>query len=263
MNSDANLSFVIWFCVIVFVVVRRIRKPKRVFITDYQRGIRYVRGSFANLLGPGSYLASGSKEHIDTVDMRPQPIILERTFYRDSWQNDAFVTIGAELQVSDARLPATMLKDQVNDSLPLVRDALRSVVTRGVAGEGPRNCEGHRGAQGNLLGAQLQPGADLILLCCTRASLNDTLPKQLMGKKDELKTKRIHSLPRQVRRLSSAGAGFGVHRTRVVGHQTWTARIEGAPVLPSITLTFRTASILRLAKSLPTWSRTWSRRSCM
>src|ERR1017187_3182404 len=42
-------------------------------------------------------------------------------------------------------------------------------------------------------------------------------------------------------------------------HQTCTARIEGPPVLPSMTLTFRTASTLRLAKSVPAWSRS----SCM
>ena len=35
-------------------------------------------------------------------------------------------------------------------------------------------------------------------------------------------------------------------------YQTCTARIDGAPVLPSMTLTFRTASIFLLAKSLPT-----------
>src|ERR1039458_8344961 len=34
-------------------------------------------------------------------------------------------------------------------------------------------------------------------------------------------------------------------------YQVWTAMMDGAPVLPSITLTFRTAPTLRLAKSLP------------
>jgi len=37
-----------------------------------------------------------------------------------------------------------------------------------------------------------------------------------------------------------------------VAYQTCTARIEGAPVFPSMTLTFKTASIFRFEKSFPT-----------
>lgn len=41
-------------------------------------------------------------------------------------------------------------------------------------------------------------------------------------------------------------------------YQVCTAKIEGAPVFPSITLTFMTASILRFEKPLPAWSRSSS-----
>ena len=37
-----------------------------------------------------------------------------------------------------------------------------------------------------------------------------------------------------------------------VDYQACTARIEGAPVLPSITFIFKTASIFRFEKSFPT-----------
>ncbi len=38
-------------------------------------------------------------------------------------------------------------------------------------------------------------------------------------------------------------------------YQVSTARIEGAPVLPSMTLSFRTTSIFRLEKFFPIWRR--------
>jgi hypothetical protein len=39
-----------------------------------------------------------------------------------------------------------------------------------------------------------------------------------------------------------------------MAHWAWTARIEGAPVFPSMTLTFKSASMSKFEKSLPTLS---------
>lgn len=104
---------------------------------DYQRGLRFVHGAYTNMLGPGTYAIAATKEHIEIVDMRPQPVILERTFYRDAWNNPALISVGADLLVSDPHLATTTLKDQINDSLPIARDAVRSTLSRGIASEDP------------------------------------------------------------------------------------------------------------------------------
>ena len=118
------------------VAIIRLRKVKRVFLPDYKRGLRFVNGVFVNELGPGTYGVSGTKEHIEAVDMRPQPVILDRTFYRDAWNNTAVISVGADLLVSDPRRATSALKDQVKDSLPIARNALRSALSRSTANEG-------------------------------------------------------------------------------------------------------------------------------
>jgi hypothetical protein len=137
MNTDNIWSVLILVTVALYVVARRLGKRQLVFIPDYKCGVRFVEGSFTNVLGPGNYQPFVRKEHIEIVDMRPQPILLERITYRDAWQNESFVSIGAEILVCDARLAATMLKNQIDDSLPIVRDTLRSVVSRGIADGNP------------------------------------------------------------------------------------------------------------------------------
>jgi regulator of protease activity HflC (stomatin/prohibitin superfamily) len=134
MDIDTVLFLLILAMVPLLAVAR---KAKRIFVTDYQRGVRFVKGSFSNVLGPGSYQPLTSREQIEVVDMRPQPIFLEKISYRDACQNDSFLSIGAEMLVCDPHLAVTTLKKQIDDSLPIVRDALRSVVSRGIADGSP------------------------------------------------------------------------------------------------------------------------------
>ena len=48
----------------------RMRRTKRVFVTDYQRGLRYRAGSFSNELAPGAYRIYTPNEQLVVVDMR-------------------------------------------------------------------------------------------------------------------------------------------------------------------------------------------------
>jgi hypothetical protein len=134
MNQDTIWSLLLITSVIIYGSVKRLRKTKRIFIPDYERGLRFVKGSFVSVLGPGSYHPFSLKEQIEVIDMRPQPIFLERISYRDALQAESWMSIGAELFVRDAHLAATMLKNRVNDSLGVIRDTVRSVVS-GVIGE--------------------------------------------------------------------------------------------------------------------------------
>jgi SPFH domain / Band 7 family len=121
----------------VLIAILRLRKVQTVFVPDYQRGLRFVKGAYVDEVGPGSYRIAGTNQHIEVVDMRPQSVILDRTFYRDAWNNTALISVSADLLVADARRATTALKDQINDSMPLARNALRTALSRSTASEDP------------------------------------------------------------------------------------------------------------------------------
>jgi len=119
----------------------RLRKTKRVFITDYQRGVRYKAGVFAGELGPGSYDVYNPTEQVLIVDMRPQPFVIERLLYRDPLQAASVISIGGQLKVSDSHTASSALKDQINESIAIVRDALRETVSKTISGIEPETRE--------------------------------------------------------------------------------------------------------------------------
>jgi regulator of protease activity HflC (stomatin/prohibitin superfamily) len=135
--SDISATILVTLVVLVLAFLWNMRKIKRVYITDYMRGVRYVKGSFRDVLGPGSYQPFTRRVTIERVDMRPVPFVLERIFYRDALQSDAVVSVGAQLLVSDPHVASTMSEDKVGDSIPIVRDTLRSVLSRGITDESP------------------------------------------------------------------------------------------------------------------------------
>jgi hypothetical protein len=106
---------------------------KRILITDYRRGVHFVKGSFKSVLGPGSYRYDPRNEQLTIVDMRPQPILIERLAFQDALRQEAVISVGTELLVRDPRLAATALRDQVKDSYVIVRDTLRTVVAKQMA----------------------------------------------------------------------------------------------------------------------------------
>lgn len=133
--DDLSAFVLFWLVVLVFAFLLYMRKIKRVYITDYLSGVRFVKGSFRDVLGPGGYQAFTRRVHVEIVDMRPVPFLLERIFYRDALQGESVVSMGAEMLVCDPHLASTLLKDRVADSIPIVRDALRAVLSRGITDE--------------------------------------------------------------------------------------------------------------------------------
>jgi hypothetical protein len=131
--SDALNVVFFPFAVLAILFIYYMRRFPRVYITDYMRGIRFVKGVFRDVLGPGAYQSFSRRVHIDVVDMRPVPVILDRVLYRDALQSDSVVSVGVELLVEDPYVAATSTKNRVGDSLPIVRDTLRSVLSRGIA----------------------------------------------------------------------------------------------------------------------------------
>jgi regulator of protease activity HflC (stomatin/prohibitin superfamily) len=132
------MTDLVFFAVVVVVVVAlRMRNKRRVYVTEYQRGLRFVNGAFKEALGPGSYRPLFSGQNIELVDMRPQPVLLEVFPYRDALQHDSYVSLGLELLVDDPYLATKMLKDQVSDSLSVTRDKIRAVMSHTVCDGGP------------------------------------------------------------------------------------------------------------------------------
>jgi len=116
----------VFFAGLLAVLIVRLTPVRRVvFVTDYQSGVRFVKGSFSEILGPGAYPYAKSREEIAVVDMRPLPFLVERFFYQDGLQSPSVISIGAELVVADPYLATTKVKDRVNDSVAMVHDTLR------------------------------------------------------------------------------------------------------------------------------------------
>jgi flagellar basal body-associated protein FliL len=119
--------------VVFFATARLNRGKKSILIPDYRRGVLFVDGIFVKVLEPGSHRVSGSKEQITIVDMRPQPILLERVFFQDAIKNQGVVSVAVDLLVQDPHLAATMARDQVKDGLAILRDQLRTVLSQQIA----------------------------------------------------------------------------------------------------------------------------------
>ena len=111
----------------------RLRHTKRVFIPDYQRGVRFKNGIFVDVLGPGSFDSYTPTEQIVIVDMRPQPLVVERLLYKDALRMPSVISLGAELTVSDPYQACTVFKDQINESITVVREAARTIVSKSIA----------------------------------------------------------------------------------------------------------------------------------
>lgn len=126
MDEQALWTGIFFIGLFSILILRFIPRRTRIFITDYQQGVRFVRGSFAGLRGPGSYMAGRGDDQITVVDMRPLPFLIERLFFQDGMQNPAVISIGAELVVQDPYAAVTLVKDRVNDSIAIVRDTLRT-----------------------------------------------------------------------------------------------------------------------------------------
>jgi uncharacterized membrane protein YqiK len=117
---------------LIFLVRARFARDVRVFLTDFQRGIRYENGQFAGVLEPGSHVAAPPVVQIVSVDLRPHLFVIERLFFQDALGAQSVISISGSLTVSDPYLSVTATRDAVKDSIVLVREALRATASKGV-----------------------------------------------------------------------------------------------------------------------------------
>lgn len=139
-EAAGAFSAILAIC-LVGLLLRSRKGRKGITVTDYMRGVHFAGGRTLGLLSPGYYRFNPSKESILTVDLRPQPILIERVFYRDSLNRHAVISAATELSVSDPALAATKIKDQVGDSFNLILATLRDFVSHYAAEPGGRALE--------------------------------------------------------------------------------------------------------------------------
>lgn len=111
----------------------RNRRKKRILLTDYRSGVHFVNGTFREVLGPGSYRYDERNEQITVMDLRPQPILIERLTFQDALRQEGIISVGADLLVRDPRLAATALRDQIKDAYVMVRDMVRTTMSKQIA----------------------------------------------------------------------------------------------------------------------------------
>jgi hypothetical protein len=135
MSGNENLWAALLFAGLTAGLLAKIYRggAVRILITDYQRGVRFVQGSFHDLLGPGSYVSNPKREPVTIVDIRPQPILLERLQFQDAVLAPSVISIGALLTVADPALAVTKLKNPLAEAMTIVRDALRVALSKTVA----------------------------------------------------------------------------------------------------------------------------------
>ncbi|HEX5424268.1 MAG TPA: SPFH domain-containing protein [Candidatus Acidoferrales bacterium] len=134
-TSLDTISFLILLITAAVVFYRFFTRKlrKRVMITDFRRGVYFVAGVLKTVLGPGTYVYNSRKEEISVVDMRPHPILIDRLVFQDALRHEGIISIGASLAVRDAKLAATALREQINDSYLIVRDTVKTAVSQQIA----------------------------------------------------------------------------------------------------------------------------------
>jgi hypothetical protein len=134
---EAVATFSAIGAILLFWALVRLKRSKHILITDFQCGVRFQNGAFRDVLEHGSYVIDSIKEQVVVVDLRPRPILVERIGYQDALQSPSIISIAGTLLVANAQVAATKLKDPVNDSFPIVRDALLNCVKQSITDESP------------------------------------------------------------------------------------------------------------------------------
>lgn len=130
----AVLSFVCLIATAIFTF--RMRRMKPTYLFDYQAGLRFD-GARCSILSPGHHLSSASSSAITVVDLRPHQFILESQVCKDAMYANCVISLGGEILVSDGQRVVIALKNIVEDSLAIVRETARSVVSHTILEPGP------------------------------------------------------------------------------------------------------------------------------
>ena len=129
MDSETlgNLIFIACFAATLTLSVRMWRS-KKIYLVDYQAGLRFRSDASSIVLPPGAYRAPPSATPITVVDLRPYQFVIERFAFHDLLHENCVISVGGELLVRDPQIAVNSFKNLFTDSLALVREHLRLAV---------------------------------------------------------------------------------------------------------------------------------------
>lgn len=163
--------------VIVLVLLVFIRSRfQRVTVFEYERGLRYARGRFAGVLGPGAYWFRPAVTAIRTVDVRPTVVPIPGQEILTADGVAVKVSIAARYEVADPATAVNRVEDFRAALYSELQLALRAVVS---AVPVEALLEG-RGEIGRQLRALAEPKVAALGVTLLDAEVKDlTLPGEL------------------------------------------------------------------------------------
>jgi hypothetical protein len=136
------IPFVVMMVVLGFRFGRQ-KDRKRIAITDYLRGVRYKNGVFVDVVGPGSYSFNARNEHIERVDMRPQPFVFESFSCSDALNQPITLSFAGEFEVADPRLAVSTMKKDSDEAFARLKQVIRTTASRLAVQDGSEATEKH------------------------------------------------------------------------------------------------------------------------
>src|SRR5215472_1230165 len=122
----------------------------------YLRGILWRGGKLLKVLDPGCYQFRPTSEQITVVDLRSQPLIVERLAYPDGAGESAWVSVSAAVRVVDVRRATEHCSDHVKEAMAMIRDVLRRTLSSRRASEVRRNRHGCEQELNTQLASELE-----------------------------------------------------------------------------------------------------------
>ena len=120
-----------FLALIAAVIGFRIRSSfPRITILEYERGVKFRKGVFVEVLGPGCHRIHSKHERVEKIDMRPQPFLFEALSCVDALQKRLAVSMAGEILVDDARLAFTNTRTQSEDIVARLPQIVRGATAR-------------------------------------------------------------------------------------------------------------------------------------
>src|SRR5687768_13272659 len=112
----AAAAFVSW-------AVRRLLE--RVTVFEFERGLRYDKGRFSRVLGPGTYRLVRARSRIFKVDVRPRIVVVPGQEVITSDGVSVRISLTSEFEVADAAVAINDHEDYARALYAALQHALR------------------------------------------------------------------------------------------------------------------------------------------
>jgi regulator of protease activity HflC (stomatin/prohibitin superfamily) len=112
----------------LFLVAGKIFSVRRVIVYEYQRGLKYTKGSYAATLAPGQYWILSKFSSVLPVDIRPQFVTIPGQDVLSADGVALKISLAAEFQVADPHVAINRNVSFQNSLYLTLQMALREIV---------------------------------------------------------------------------------------------------------------------------------------